>query len=473
MCDLAKAKGESMFRFILSFFLYLGITYNASAIECENYMGSGFYSPYAKLFGYPNTIYPGHGFGDNLSRKGEPSIRDVLDIIVLHGTEKYLEGALNGAYPLEFNGMTERNNALDFALMHRVRPELIGRLRDSGLSASLYYWRVRFLARRLSPTVIDEYLLAGKNVNDIKIKYMNLGGFALAKNHVELLAKFLRNGGDLYSGKLVDTSNLSIESRLKFSDLVDFDVYNKKYQQQQKDRLEFEQKPIDNPEYSYFHSTSCEKLNDWTIEQKEITQIIRQAVENCPKNKLKCIQKISPVVAEIHMRRELFIKLSKFKAKQLEKVDEFHLLDEHSLGSFKWDQLAYEKFLVDKTLHLYPKKDIEVIKLYRLSKIGRIIADNKELTEYLMKTMPYIKDSFYLGKNLAYFVTLESDSKEYLEWFYKQYGSVNQLYGINYYTANLIESISIPSLNQRTNLYKKMGFKENEFDISFRERLVK
>jgi len=457
-----------MLRFIVSCFLYLGITSNLAAVECDNYIGIGFSSPYAKLFGYPSRI----SF-ENFVIEGEESIVDVSKVIGEQGITNYLEGALNGEYPLEFNGLSEKNNALDFALMHRVDPDLILRLRDSGLSETLYYWRVQFLSRRLSPTVIDEYLLSGNDVNDMKLNKMNLGNFALANNHFELLAKFLRNGGDLYTGKLADISNLSIESRLKFSNLMDFDVYRKKYKQQKEHRVKFEQKPIDNPEYAYFHSTSCEKLNDWTIEKQDIEKLIKQAAKECTQNTLECIQEINPIVAEIYMRRELYKKLSKFKAKHLEKVDEFHLLDQSLLGDFKWNYLAYEKFLVDKTLHLYQKKGVDEIKLYRLSKLGRIIANNKELTEYLMRTIPNIKDRIYLGKNLAYYVTLESDSKEYLQWFYKQYGNVNQLYGVNFYTANLIESIYRPSLNKRTHLYKSMGLKENKFDIYFREGLTK
>ncbi|QBG36408.1 hypothetical protein [Litorilituus sediminis] len=454
--------------FIISIFLYLSIHINASASECLNYVGTDFFSPYSKILGNYRNI-----------RSSSPHIEDLVSIVEIrklvkiHGIEKYLEGALAGSYPMHFSMMGEQMNALDFALLNNIKPEITDRLIASGLRESLKYWELRFKSNPQSISVFDMYLSSGRDVNQIGISYdsksLNIGNFAVAKNNKRLLNKFLSNGGELYLGDLINILDLSIESRLMFSDMIDFEEYIKKYVEQQNDIVKFNQKPINNPEYIYFRS--CQNFNDWTLEQGEVADVIKQAKDSCPsKDLLKCIQNINPIVAEVYMRRALTKELSKFKVNYLEKANDYYLLDDNQLGYVKkGGYLAYEKLLIDKELHRYIKKDINHIKLYRLDVIASIITGNAILTNYLIETIPSIKNDLYLGKNLAYYVTLYGNNKEYLDWFYSTYGNINQSYGISYYTYNLINSVSDPSAYERIQLYRKMKYQENMFDRLFQK----
>ncbi|MEW6990161.1 hypothetical protein AADZ91_05660 [Colwelliaceae bacterium 6441] len=471
-----------MFRLIAFSMLYFSASTTALAAQCYQNFGVDFTSSYSQVYEMPNNLT----MSVTITKDGE-SLLELDKIQKEVGIEKYFEGALSGLYPLEFQGMKEKINALDLALMRKedISPDIISRFKALGLKPSIFYWAPTFASPATDRLALfKEYLSWGNNINDLTISDLNIGNYALNKGNVELLRQFMNHGGDLYEGFLTDTSTLSLEKRLAFASLVDFDHYNKQYKKQQDEKHIVDQIPVNNPDFTFLNI--CENLDDWavnnikhdwTVPLDDIQNVINQAKEDCPKTVLACIQKANPIVAEVYMRREYRKKLGDKKIKHIKTIEEFHQLEKNQIGSFSWVDanntggFFYEKLLKDQTLHQHLIKNDKALTLYRLDEIGRIIADDKGLTEYLFKALPDVKGEIYLGKNLAYYVTLYSDNANYLKWYYPRYGEVKRQYGLSHYTYSSIRAIQYSEFNERLKMYKKMGYQETEFDRVFKQQL--
>ncbi len=400
--------------------------------------------------------------------------KEALNIIDEKGVEIYLSGVLTGIYPQSLPYFSEKINAFDLAVLHKVSKSFIEQFRQAGFTHSKSFWRLRFLSQEPSLSVFEEFVNAGNDIDDLFISFdsyqrLTIGGYAIVKQDYNLLEKFLLADGQLMEGDLVDIEKLTLARKVALSEYISLNEYQRAFERQQTKREAVVEELKARDDFVFTEVASLSLNNNWAPSIDHIDTVIREAKLQCSQGQLiRCVDRLDPVVAEILATRELRNTLKQLKITYIN-VSEFEQKIEPT--SLYYDansrQLLYEEKLTSNTLHqleFETYKGLISEQLYRLENIAYIISDNKMKTQYLFSTLPNINKDTQLGKNLSYYISLISNDKAYMQWFFKSFGVPVVEYGLSSISMNLISGINDEKSRARLNILKELGFKKSHHD---------